>query len=340
MLDFSCDYNVGTAPEILRALTDINNDHEKTYGWDKYCDSAKEKIRKETGNPDAEIWFMTGGTQTNQIALSHLIKSYEGILSAKTGHIAVHEAGAVEMTGHKVIEINAHSDGRIDIEAMKKWLETYYADPVYEHMVTPGAVYITHPTEYGGLYSLDELKAIRELCDRYNMKLYLDGARLAYGLSSDGSDITMKDLGRYCDAFYIGGTKCGALLGEALVFRTPQSRFFTHRKRHGGLLAKGWILGIQFDTLFTDGLYYKLGKNAFNRAMQIKAGLKELGYEFYSDSKTNQQFILLSDEKLEQISKDITTDYWGKQGDKNIIRICTSWKTTEEEVAELLIRFQ
>ena len=336
MLDFSCDYNVGAAPEIMQALNDINNDHVTTYGWDKYSDSAKAKIRKEVNNPDAEVWFMVGGTQSNQIALSFMVKQDEGVMAATTGHISVHESGAIEMTGHKVIQVKGHSDGRIDITAMRKWIETFYADPSYEHMVTPGAVYITHPTEYGGLYSCDELKKIRAICDKYNMKLYLDGARLAYGLASAGSDITMKDLGRYCDAFYIGGTKCGTLMGDALVFNKPQERFFTHRKRYGGLLAKGWLLGIQFDTMFTNDLYYKLGKNAVKQAMKIKKGLQDMGYEFFSESMTNQQFILVDDNKLEYLRQHMNTDYWGKCKGKNIVRICTSWKTTDKEVKELL----
>ena len=336
MIDFSCDYNVGTAPQIMQALNEINNDHVTTYGWDKYSDSAKARIRKEVDNPDAEVWFMVGGTQCNQIALSFMVKQDEGIIAATTGHISVHESGAVEMTGHKVIEVKGHSDGRIDITAMKKWLETFYADSSYEHMVTPGAVYITHPTEYGGLYSSGELKKIRAICDKYNMKLYLDGARLAYGLASDGSDVTLKDLGKYCDAFYIGGTKCGALMGDALVFKKPQERFFTHRKRFGGLLAKGWLLGIQFDTMFTDGLYYKLGKNGIKQAMKIKKKLQETGYEFYTESQSNQQFVLVDDKRLEFLKRHMNTDCWGKYKGKNIVRICTSWRTTDKEVKELL----
>ena len=340
MLDFSCDYNVGAAPEIMEALNRINDDINKTYGFDQYCESAKEKIRKAVGNEHADVWFLVGGTQTNEIGLTALLNSYEGVICAETAHIAVHEAGAIEASGHKVITVDAEADGRINIDSLKDYLATFHADPTLDHMVYPSVLYITHPTEYGGVYSLDELKQLRIICDQYGMKMYLDGARLAYGLAAEGADVTLKDLGELLDAFYIGGTKCGTLMGEALVFKKEQKKFFTHRKQHGGLLAKGWLLGLQFDVMFTENNYFKLGQNAINQAMAIKNKLLQMGIEFYSDSKSNQQFVLLSDELLDKVNKSVKVDFWGKQGAKNIVRICTNWKTTDADTAELIKAFQ
>ena len=340
MLDFSCDYNVGAAPEIMDALNRINDDVNTTYGFDKYCESAKEKIRAAVGNSEADVWFMVGGTQTNEIGLTALLGSYEGVICAETAHIAVHEAGAIEASGHKVITVDTEADGRIKIDELKNYLAIFHADPSREHMVYPSVLYITHPTEYGGVYSLAELKELRMICDEYGMRMYLDGARLAYGLASDGTDVTLKDIGEFLDAFYIGGTKCGTLMGEALVFKKEQPKFFTHRKQHGGLLAKGWLLGLQFDVMFTDDLYFCLGQNAIKQAMYIKRKLLEKGIEFYSDSTSNQQFVLLSDEQLEKAGKSVKLDFWGKKDGKNIVRICTNWKTSDADSDMLLAAFE
>lgn len=339
MIDFSCDYNCGCADEILFALTEANKSRQITYGFDPYCEKAKEKIKKAVRNENADIYFLVGGTQTNAEALSYFLKGYEGVLCAETGHIAVHEAGAVEATTHKVLPVKNGEMGKIDIAALRKWLVTFYNDGSYPHMVQPGAVYISHPTEYGGLYSKKEIEEIRSICDEYKLVLYLDGARLAYALESEDTDVTLADLGRLCDAFYIGGTKCGSLMGEALVFREKAPMFFTHRKRAGGLLAKGYLLGLQFDVLFTDNLYSRLGKNAIKCAMLLKKGLKEKNVHFFCDSPTNQQFVILNNEELKKLDGKIGYDVWEKRENETVIRFCTSWKSTEDEINELISLF-
>lgn len=339
MLDFSCDYNCGCAEEILLELSKANAEAQKTYGFDEYSGRAKEKLKEAVGNENADIYFLAGGTQTNAAALSFFLRPCQGVLCAETGHINVHESGAIEGTSHKVLPVRNGEMGKIDIVALKEWLRNFYSDATYPHMVQPGAVYISHPTEYGGIYSKAELEEIRKVCDEYNLYLYLDGARLAYALESEKTDVTLKDLGKLCDAFYIGGTKCGAMLGEALIFREKAPLFFTHRKRMGALLAKGYILGLQFDVLFTDGLYHKLGKNAVECAMRLKNALKEKNIEFLCDSPTNQQFIVLSDEEIKKLDGKIGYDIWEKKGEKTAIRLCTSWRTTKEETDELISLF-
>lgn len=339
MIDFSCDYNCGCAEEILLEMAKANTSRHKTYGFDSYTESAKKKIKEAVGNENADIYFLVGGTQTNAAALSYFLKPCQGVLSAQTGHIAVHESGAIEGTSHKVLTVRNGEMGKIDISALRQWLVDFYNDGTYPHMVLPGAVYISHPTEYGGLYTKAEIEEIRKICDEYKLYLYLDGARLAYALESEETDVTLSDLGRLCDAFYIGGTKCGSLLGEALIFREEAPLFFTHRKRMGGLMAKGYVLGLQFDVLFTDGLYNKLGKNAIDCAVTLRNALKEKGVEFLCDSPTNQQFVVLSDEELKKLDGRIGYEIWEKKGDKTAIRLCTSWKTTKEEIEELISIF-
>jgi threonine aldolase len=310
------------------------------YGLDPICDSAKQKIRAACNAPEAKVYFMVGGTQTNYTVLDSILKGYEGVLSADTGHVAVHEAGAIEYSGHKVITI-PERDGKIDYSRAKEYLKTFYADGSWQHMVRPGALYISHPSEYGTLYSKTELVALRALCDEYGMRLFLDGARLGYALASDGSDLTLADIAKLCDVFYIGGTKVGALFGEAVVFSNANlgEAFFTEIKQHGALLAKGRMLGIQFDELFEDNLYEKIAKHAVDLAMRIKCELKAKGYEFYNDSYTNQQFPIISKAKLDSIQDKVILDDWGPygdNGDRRLVRITTSWATTEEAVATLL----
>ena len=340
MYRFNSDYLEGAHPNIIKRLTDTNLMQTPGYGLDPICESAKEKIRAACNAPDAKVYFMVGGTQTNYTVLDSILKRYEGVLSADTGHVAVHEAGAIEYSGHKVITV-PECDGKIDYNRAKEYLKGFYADGSWQHMVRPGALYISHPTEYGTLYSKAELCALRSLCDEYGMRLFLDGARLGYGLVSDGSDLTLADIAELCDVFYIGGTKVGALFGEAVVFSNPDlgEAFFTEIKQHGALLAKGRMLGIQFDELFENNLYETIAKHAVDLAMRIKSELKAKGYEFYNNSFTNQQFPIISKAKLSSISDKVALDDWGPygdDGDMRLVRITTSWATTKEAVDTLL----
>ncbi len=341
MYRFNSDYLEGAHPNIIERLVKTNLIQTPGYGLDPICDSAKDKIRKACNAPDAKVYFIVGGTQTNYTVLDSILKRYEGVLSADTGHVAVHEAGAIEYSGHKVITI-PEKDGKVDYTRAKAYLESFYADGSWQHMVRPGAIYVSHPSEYGTLYSKEELTSLRSLCDEYGMRLFLDGARLGYGLASEGSDLTLSDIAELCDVFYIGGTKVGALFGEAVVFTNSSlgEAFFTEIKQHGALLAKGRMLGIQFDELFTDGLYEKIASHAVNLAMKIKSELKAKGYKFYNDSYTNQQFPIISKEKLDSLEGKVVLDDWGPYGNKDdnmrLVRITTSWATTEEAVDTLL----
>ncbi len=337
MISFESDYTEGAHPQILRRLAETNLEQLPGYGTDRYCDSAKAKIREACGTPDAQVWFISGGTQTNQLVIASVLRSYEGVIAAKTGHINAHEAGAIEYTGHKVMELPQH-EGRLDAAEVRGLLETFHGDENHEHMVFPGMVYISHPTEYGTLYSKAELEALHAVCAEYQIPLYMDGARLAYGLMSRGTDVTLQDIARLCDIFYIGGTKCGALLGEAVVFpkgNAPE-HFLTLIKQHGALLAKGRAMGIQFDTLFTDGLYFALGKHAIDRAEEMKQILQKKGCAFFLDSPTNQQFIVLEDRQLAKLQEKIAVSFWEKPDENHtVVRLATSWATGEESLRAL-----
>ncbi|MEE1049712.1 MAG: aminotransferase class V-fold PLP-dependent enzyme, partial [Clostridia bacterium] len=290
MLSFESDYNQGAHPEILRRLCETNFETTSGYGTDKFCDTAKEKIKAACEYQNAEVHFLTGGTQTNAIVIDSLIRPYDGVIAAETGHIATHEAGAIEYTGHKVLTIPQHN-GKISPDDLREYLHSFSIDENRSHMVQPGIVYISHPTEYGTLYTKAELTEISEICSLYSIPLYMDGARLGYGLASLDADLTLPDIARLCDAFYIGGTKVGALFGEAIVFtKNAPKNFMTITKQHGALLAKGRLLGIQFDTLFTDGLYFEISKNAIEKSELMKEIFKEKGYSFYMETSTNQQF--------------------------------------------------
>lgn len=337
MYRFNCDYLEGAHPAIMNRLLETNLQQTAGYGADEYSESAKNKIKEAIGCPDAKVYFLVGGTQSNYTVLDSILKNYEGVISADTGHISVHEAGAIEYSGHKVLTVKGEN-GKLSPEAVKEYVETFYADATYPHMVKPGAVYVSHPTEYGTLYTKDELSSLRSICDEYGMKLYLDGARLGYALASDNTDVTLRDIGKYCHAFYIGGTKVGALFGEAVVFTAEDGEyFFTEIKQHGALLAKGRILGLQFDTLFTDGLYYEIGRYADCLAMKIKKAFVEKGYKVYLDSYTNQQFFVMTEEKYKELSEKVVIDNWGPMGDGEVlVRITTSWATPEEAVDYLI----
>ncbi len=336
MLSFANDYAEGAHEKILQKLIDTNRESLPGYGSDKYCESAKNRIREACQCAEAEIYFLAGGTQTNQVVIDTLLADYEGVIAAKTGHISVHEAGAIEYTGHKVLEL-PQKEGKLLAEEVESYLAGFYGDVTHEHMVFPGMVYITHPTEYGTLYTKRELQEISGVCARYNIPLYLDGARLGYGLAGERIDVTLPDLAAYCDAFYIGGTKVGALCGEAVVFTRNAPRYFMTRvKQHGALLAKGRLLGIQFDTLFTDNLYLENGRNAVRMANMLRKVFADKGYSFYLETPTNQIFIVLENEQLERLGNEVLFDIWEKYDESHtVVRFATSWATSEQDVAAL-----
>lgn len=338
MLRFDSDYMEGCHPEILKRLERTNFEKISGYGLDPYCESAKEKIRAACKAPDAQIYFLVGGTQTNSTVISALLRGYEGVIAAETGHINVHEAGAVEAGGHKVIAL-PQRDGRLQAETVEAYMKQFYADGTWEHMVIPGMVYISHPTESGTLYTREELSALRQVCDRWKLRLFADGARLGYGLAAQGTDVTLADLAKLCDVFYIGGTKVGALFGEAVVFPKPDTapHFFTTVKQRGALLAKGWLLGLQFDTLFTDSLYMEIARHAVELAMKLKEGVLKKGYALYSDSPTNQQFVILPQDKKRELEKEVTFSEWAPVGEDAVaVRFAVSWATKEEDIEGLL----
>lgn len=336
MISFENDYIQGAHPEVLKRLTETNLEPLSGYGTDPYCESAREKIRRECGCPEAEIHFLVGGTQTNAVVIDAMLKGFEGVAAADTGHVAVHEAGAVEYTGHKVLTIPHHS-GKIDPGELKEYLEGFYQDANHEHMVFPGMVYLSHPTELGTLYSRKELEEISHICREYEIPLFLDGARLGYGLMSSDTDVTLQDVAQLCDVFYIGGTKVGALCGEAVVFPEKAPRhFLTSVKQHGALLAKGRLLGIQFDTLFTDNLYFDISRHAIERAEELKQVLQEKGCTFAWESPTNQQFVILEDSTVRRLKEHVVFSFWEKADETHtVVRFVTSWATRKEEIEEL-----
>ena len=337
MLAFENDYSEGAHELILQRLLETNREQLSGYGSDPYCDRAKEKIRTACDCPDADIYFLTGGTQTNATVIDGLLRSYEGVVAAETGHIEVHEAGAIEHSGHKVLTIPQHQ-GKLLASELNAYLAAFFGDGNRDHMVFPGMVYLSHPTEYGTLYTKAELSDIAAVCQSYELPLYLDGARLGYGLMSHGTDLTLPDLAALCDVFYIGGTKVGALCGEAVVFtrRKAPNHFMTTVKQHGALLAKGRLLGIQFDTLFTDRLYEKISRHAIEMADQLKKLFEEKGYSFLLDSPTNQQFLILDNEKLAALAKNVRFSFWEKVDEQHsAVRFATSWATTPEQIQAL-----
>lgn len=338
MLSFESDYTEGAHPDILRRLIETNLVQQPGYGSDVWCDSAKEKIRTAVGYPNADVHLLTGGTQTNMIVIDALLGACEGVICADTGHIHCHEAGAVESCGRKILTL-PHEQGKITASSLQNFLLKFYSDSSYTHMVYPGMVYISHPTEYGTLYSLNELRALSDLCKQYGIPLFMDGARLGYGLMSRDTDVTLKDIADLCDVFYIGGTKVGALCGEAVVFprRPAPKHFFTFIKQHGALLAKGRLLGIQFDTLFSNDLYFRISRHALEMADRIRNALTEKGYEFFIPTVTNQIFVVLDDTKLQSLEGSVSYSVWEHLDDgRTVIRIATSWATTEENVNTLV----
>ena len=337
MISFTCDYTEGAHPEILRRLTETNMQQVSGYGEDPFCLSAKEKIRQATGCPDADIFFLVGGTQTNSTIIDALLQSYEGVVAVETGHIAVHEAGAIEFSGHKVLTLPGH-DGKMSAADLRLMLEHFHGDPTWPHMVYPGMVYISFPTEYGTIYTKAELSAIYDVCRDYLIPFFIDGARLGYGLSSAAADVDLPTLAQLCDVFYIGGTKVGALCGEAVVFPRGNAprHLFTVIKQHGALMAKGRLLGLQFDTLFTDNLYFRISRHAIDMATQLRQLFASRGIPFYIDSPTNQQFPILTPSQMQALDGKVLFEVWDTLPDgRCVTRFATSWATPQAHIDQL-----
>lgn len=337
MVSFECDYNNGAHPKVLENLIKYNQAKPTPYGFDEFSERAKQRIKQACGAPDAQVYFLTGGTQANATTIDSMLYQYEGVICVDSGHINVHEAGAVEFTEHKII-ILPGNNGKMDATVLDKYLDDYMHDGNRDHAVHPGLVYITFPTELGTLYSAQDLNDIYQVCKNYDIPLYVDGARLGYGLMAPGNDITLPYLAQHCDVFYIGGTKIGALCGEAVVFthQNAHKHFFSIQKQHGAVIAKGALIGLQFDALFTDGLYFDLSRHAIDMAMLLKKTFQEKGYQFYIDSPTNQQFLVIGNEKVRQLERHVQFTHFG-QADKQhtVCRFVTSWATTPEEIAML-----
>ena len=338
LLPFASDYMEGAHPAILKRLAETNRTPMPGYGTDAISEAARAKIRAACQCPDADVYFLVGGTQTNATVIDALLASYQGVVAADTGHISLHEAGAIEFGGHKVLTLPHHS-GKLRPEEVNAYLTAFEADGNRDHMVMPGMVYISHPTEYGTLYTAAELRRLHEICQAHKIPLFLDGARLAYALACPENEVSLPLIAACCDAFYIGGTKCGTLFGEAVVFpqkdRAPH--FFTIMKQHGALLAKGWLLGLQFDTLFTDGLYEHLGRSAIQAADTIRNALQQYGYHLFFKTPTNQIFVIMPNEQLDRLAKEVSYSFWeAYDAEHTVIRLATSWATTPEETQQLL----
>ena len=341
MIHLESDYNNGAHQTVLRHLIETNDERTQSYGADSFSEHATNLIREACEAPDAQVWFLVGGTQTNATIIDSVLQRYEGVICTETGHINVHEAGAVEFTGHKVITLPSH-EGKLDAAELQAWLKAYFADETAEHMVRPGMVYITFPTELGTLYTVSELKALHDVCQTYGLLLYVDGARLAYGLAAS-PDVTLPLLAKFVDVFYIGGTKCGALCGEAVVF--PKGNAPVHMlsriKSHGALLAKSRLVGVQFESLFSkDGdetLYSSIGRQAVALAMRLRSlFVEKLGYKPFIDSPTNQQFYIIPNSDMERLRQHIGFEVWCPVDEQHTAcRFVTSWATTEEEITEL-----
>ena len=344
MISFECDYNNGAHPKVLENLVRYNDCKPTPYGFDEYSERAKGRIREACGLPDAQIFFLTGGTQTNATTIDSMLYQYEGVICVGSGHINVHEAGAVEFTEHKIITI-PDTLGKMEAKTLDKYLDDFMHDGNNAHAVFPGLVYITFPTELGTLYTAQELTELYDVCQHYHIPLYIDGARLGYGLMADGCDITLPFLARHCDVFYIGGTKVGALCGEAVVFTNRQAHkhFFSIQKQHGAVIAKGALIGLQFDALFSpaeeqsgEALYFTLARHGIQQAMRMREMFQHKGYEFWLESPTNQQFIILPNDIVERLQQHVEFTHWGKADiHHTICRFVTSWATTDEELQQL-----
>lgn len=338
MIYFNSDYLEGAHPEIMQLMQDTNMEQTVGYGEDAYCEEARELIRKACQSKDAYVQFLVGGTQTNMTVISAALRPHQGVLCAQTGHIHVHETGSIESCGHKVLALT-DTDGKITADQVRKAVCQHREDPSFEHMVQPGMVYISYPTEVGTLYSRAELEALSAACKELGLYLFLDGARLAYGLAADGCDLDLPTITRLCDVFYIGGTKCGALMGEAVVITNPELKkdFRYIIKQKGGMFAKGRLLGLQFMGLFQNGLYERVGRHAIGLADKLRTAIKELNIPLYQENTTNQIFVILEDAVADKLGKEFSLGYTERaDAGHSIMRICTSWATKEENVDALI----
>lgn len=338
MIRFNCDYSEGAHPKVLELLMKTNMEQTAGYGEDPYCKRAADLIRQKTGCGDAAVHFTVGGTQVNTIALAASLRPHQGALCADSGHINIHESGAIEATGHKVLSLPAE-DGKLSAKQIQEACDAHFGDETHEHMVQPGLVYLSFSTELGSIYTKKELTDISETCRRNGLLLYVDGARLGYGLCADSCDLTLPELAGLCDAFTIGGTKCGALFGEALVVRSAAMKqdFRYILKQRGGMLAKGRLLGIQFLALLENNLYFDLAQKADRQAVRIHRACAEKGWGFQSSSLTNQQFVILPNKALETLSKSYAVSFNGKIDETHsAVRFCTSWATRDEDVDRLI----
>lgn len=338
MIRFEMDYARGAYAPILERMQETNLEETAGYGKDPHCENARKLIAKECNKEDVDIHFMVGGTQANTTVIAALLRPYQGVISADSGHINVHETGAIESTGHKVIAIPS-IDGKITGDQVRELCRLHNDDSAKEHCVQPGMVYISQSTEVGTVYKKSELSELRKVCDEFDLPLFVDGARLGYGMAAQGVDVTLEDMAELSDIFYIGGTKQGALFGEAIVISNMKysENFRYMMKQRGGLLAKGRLLGIQFEVLFEDGAYYKLANQAVRLAKKLRDGFKEKGYEMFVDSPTNQQFPILPNTEIERLKEKFGFSFWEKiDEERSAVRFCTCWATTQEQVDILL----
>ena len=342
MLRFECDYTEGCIPEILEAIALHNHAQYPGYSEDACTERARARMKALCGREDIAVHFLMGGTQANTTVIAAALRHHQGVIAAATGHIACHETGAVEAAGHKVIALPSET-GRLSAQQIENLCTAHWSDPSFEHQTQPAMVYLSHPAENGTIYSLSELREIRAVCDKWHLKLFLDGARLGYGLAAPDSDVTVQDLAQLTDVFYLGGTKVGALFGEAVVITDPELAvdFRYHIKQRGGMLAKGWLLGLQFDVLLENDRYMTISRKAVAQAMRIKKALTDKGISFWSDSNTNQLFPILPNQALLELEKTYVFNHTEKMDETHTaVRICTSWATTDEQVDALVADIQ
>lgn len=342
MILFNSDYNEGAHPKVLDKLIATNMVQTPGYSTDNYSEQAREFIKQKCQDDTLAVHFLVGGTQTNLTFIAAALRPHQGVIAANTGHISEHETGAIEATGHKVIELasnNGSYDGKLTAEQVEQYYLAHINDENHEHIVQPKLVYISNPTEFGTIYSKAELQALSVICQKHNLLLYMDGARLGYGLTALGNDLELPLIAKYCDAFYIGGTKVGALFGEALVIRNEKIKedFRYIMKQRGALLAKGRLLGVQFSALFEDDLYFQISTHANKLAHKIKLALQALNIPFLVETPTNQQFPIIHNDKLAIISKQYGYSLWKKIDDNySCVRFCTSWATREQDVDKFI----
>lgn len=338
MISFGSDYIEGAHPLIMKKLMETNMEQTVGYGEDDYCTRAKERIKKACNNREVDVHFLVGGTQANLTVIAAALKPWQGVIAAKSGHINVHETGAVEATGHKVLALEA-KDGKIEAAQVTSYMEAFLEDPSKEHTVKPGMIYISSPTELGSVYKRAEIIELRKVCDKYNLLLFLDGARLGYGLACKENDLDLEFISKTTDVFYIGGTKVGALFGEAVVIRNEDLKkdFRFMIKQRGGMLAKGRLLGITFMTMFEDNLYFEMGKHGIDMAEKLSTGFEKAGIEFFTKPVTNQLFVILPNDKLNKLLENYVFETWEKVDESHTaVRFCTSWGTKAENIDTFL----